>query len=121
RSTRTCDTVARGRLEDAGYSLSTFPGGVEFTATGGLSGAWFGIWKPGWRVSSYDWGTPRLQFVMTNRSLNLGIGLAAWTKPSYYLLGFGYESIVQSMSFTAGVSSTHTLTRVVVPFWFLML
>jgi len=121
RSTSTCDTIARGELNDAGYSLSTFPGGAEVTATGGLSGAWFGIWKSGWHVSSYDWGTPRFHFAMSNRSLNLGFGLATWTNPSHYLLGFGHELITLSTSFSPKTLTTHSMTRLAVPFWFLML
>src|SRR5439155_10815295 len=112
---------ARGRLDNAGFSLSTYPGGVEWTATRGLSGAWFGIWQAGWRYSSYDWGTPRIQFRMNSSSLSLGMTLATWTPPAHGVLGFGYESIIQSMAAAPGISGTHTLTRVAAPYWFLML
>jgi len=123
RSIGTCDSVAYGRLEDAGYSLSTYPGGVEFVATGGLSGAWFGIWTPGWHVSSFAWGTPRIKFSMTSGELAIDMGMAAWTPPPNYLLGFGFDYIRQTLAapVPAAMSRTHTLTRAVVPFWFLML
>ena len=123
RSIRTCDSIAYDRAEDAGDSLTTYPGGIEFVATSGVSGAWFGIFTPGWHRSSFEWGTPRFKFSMTANLLAFGMEMATWTKPPHYLLGFGFDYVSLNLGAAgpAAMSGTHKMTRIVVPFWFLML
>ncbi len=121
RSITTCDVIASGQPQDAGRSLSTHPGGLEFTATSGLSGLWFGILTPGWQRSSFTWGTPRLSFSITAGRMMLGLGMSQWTQPPRYFLGFGFESTTLRIPPPAPMAGTRSLTRIVVPFWFLIL